>query len=142
MVATQNVYPHYLAYFNELVGGPDHGYRVLVDSNLDWGQDLKGLKRWMDRNGVDLVGLSYFGTADPRYYGIKFLYLPSIPFYYPGHEPADIGTKPRYFAISATNLQGVYLEPADRAIISRFQKERPVAKIGHSIFIYGSDTSE
>lgn len=39
------VYPHYLAYFNELAGGPRNGYQSLVDSNLDWGQDLKELRR-------------------------------------------------------------------------------------------------
>ena len=34
-----SIYPHYLAHFNEAVGGPRNGYRYLVDSNLDWGQD-------------------------------------------------------------------------------------------------------
>ena len=41
--ATLWIHPHYLAYFNELAGGPSRGYRLLADSNLDWGQDLKGL---------------------------------------------------------------------------------------------------
>ena len=40
--------PHYLAYFNVLAGGPESGYRHLVDSSLDWGQDLPGLKRWLE----------------------------------------------------------------------------------------------
>src|SRR5262249_11687693 len=43
MVETALVYPHFLAYFNEIAGGPANGYRWLTDSNLDWGQDLKGL---------------------------------------------------------------------------------------------------
>jgi Dolichyl-phosphate-mannose-protein mannosyltransferase len=34
-----SVHPHYLAYFNELAGGPANGWRWLIDSNLDWGQD-------------------------------------------------------------------------------------------------------
>ncbi len=38
------VAPHYLAYFNEFAGGPENGHRHLVDSSLDWGQDLPGLK--------------------------------------------------------------------------------------------------
>ena len=41
--------PHYLAYFNAVAGGPASGYRHLVDSSLDWGQDLPGLKQWIDR---------------------------------------------------------------------------------------------
>ena len=44
----QTVAPHYLAYFNELAGGPANGFKELVDSNLDWGQDLKNLKLWLD----------------------------------------------------------------------------------------------
>jgi len=136
LLSSQMIYPHYLAYFNELIGGPENGYKILVDSNLDWGQDLKGLKKWMVKNRVDLIGLSYFGTADPRYYRIPFVNLPSIPFYYPGHEEKDIGRKPTYFAISATNLQGVFLDEADRKILSSFKGREPIAKIGYSIFIY------
>ena len=43
--------PHYLAYFNAFAGGPSQGYRHLIDSSLDWGQDLRGLKDWLDRHG-------------------------------------------------------------------------------------------
>ncbi len=42
-VGTLRVHPHHLAYFNEIAGGPANGWRLLVDSNLDWGQDLKRL---------------------------------------------------------------------------------------------------
>ncbi|MCJ7545155.1 MAG: glycosyltransferase family 39 protein [Phycisphaerae bacterium] len=70
-------WPNYLAYFNQLVGGPRYGYRQLVDSSLDWGQDLPGLKRWLDRQGLSdpssptPVYLSYFGTGSPTYYRIR-----------------------------------------------------------------------
>lgn len=136
LISSQGLYPHNLAYFNELTGGADRGYKVLVDSNLDWGKDLKGLKKWMLKNHVDLIGLSYFGTADPRYYKIPFIYLPSIPFYYPGHEERDGGRKPSFFAISATNLQGVFLNEFDRKALAPFLKKEPIAKVGYSIFIY------
>ncbi len=42
------IWPDYLAYFNLLAGGPSNGYRHLIDSSLDWGQDLKPLKGWLD----------------------------------------------------------------------------------------------
>ena len=48
----QIIFPHYLAYFNELAGGPLNGWRSLADSNIDWGQDLPGLKAWLDRNNI------------------------------------------------------------------------------------------
>jgi hypothetical protein len=65
-------YPHYLAYFNGIVT-PSKAYRHLVDSSLDWGQDLPGVKRYLDSE-TSAGGrnyLSYFGTASPAYYGIK-----------------------------------------------------------------------
>src|SRR5262245_46603287 len=73
---TLRVHPHYLAYFNELAGGPENGYKYLVDSSLDWGQDLKGLKLFLDRAAIPSIKLSYFGTADPQYYGIPGELLP------------------------------------------------------------------
>lgn len=39
VLAAALAHPYYIAYFNELVGGPSQGHRYLVDSNLDWGQD-------------------------------------------------------------------------------------------------------
>ncbi|HEU5116861.1 MAG TPA: glycosyltransferase family 39 protein, partial [Isosphaeraceae bacterium] len=60
------VHPHYLAYFNAVSGGPDHGSEHLIDSNLDWGQDLVNLKRWVDRNAPgERLGLAYFGQVPP-----------------------------------------------------------------------------
>ena len=44
--------PDFLAYFNELDGGPGEAYKHLVDSSLDWGQDLPGLKAWLDASGT------------------------------------------------------------------------------------------
>ena len=68
-------YPNYLAYFNGLVT-PTNAYRHLVDSSLDWGQDLPGLKRFLERQPPrGPVYLSYFGTASPAYYGIRANYL-------------------------------------------------------------------
>ena len=60
-----SVYPNNLAFFNRAVGGPSNGFRYLADSNIDWGQDLKPLKGWMDRNQVAHINLAYFGVADP-----------------------------------------------------------------------------
>jgi 4-amino-4-deoxy-L-arabinose transferase-like glycosyltransferase len=69
-------HPHHLAYFNELAGGPRNGWRVLVDSNLDWGQDLKRLAGWLREHPAPGLKLSYFGSADPAYYGIESEALP------------------------------------------------------------------
>jgi hypothetical protein len=69
-------FPNYLAYFNLIAGGPDNGYRHLVDSSLDWGQDLPALKRYIDSHHSEGPAyLSYFGCASPDYYHIPARYL-------------------------------------------------------------------
>lgn len=128
------VYPHTIGYFNQLVGGPDEGYRYLVDSNLDWGQHLKSLKQWMDSNGVSHVNLAYFGTADPGYYGIDCTYLPGGPTF--AQDSIAKPQLPGYVAISETVLSGVYLSPPWRLFYRPFQDRPAVARIGNSIRLY------
>ena len=60
-------WPDYVAYFNVLAPEPE---RVLVDSDLDWGQDLQRLARRLHELGVPSVSLAYLGTADLRYEGL------------------------------------------------------------------------
>jgi 4-amino-4-deoxy-L-arabinose transferase-like glycosyltransferase len=134
-VASAAIWPDYLAYFNEFAGGADGGYRYLVDSNLDWGQDLKGLKRFMDDHGIDRIYLSYFGTDSPARYGIQYDWLPSYELKNPDPSRTTIDLeRRRYLAISVTNLQGVYMEP--KTMFRWLDRYSPVAKIGHSIFVY------
>jgi hypothetical protein len=54
-------YPDYLTYFNEAV---PHPQRVLVDSDLDWGQDLRRLELRAAQLGIPHLSLAYRGTAD------------------------------------------------------------------------------
>jgi hypothetical protein len=73
-------FPDYLAFFNAIGGGPARAYRRLVDSSLDWGQDLPGVRRYIDEHRLDEpLYLSYFGTASPAYYGILARPLRSYP---------------------------------------------------------------
>lgn len=98
--------PHYLAYFNPLVGGPQHGYRHLVDSSLDWGQDLPGLSRWLrsHRTLDEPVYLEYFGTGDPTYEGIVAQSLTPSSNEVPQADPWR-ELQPGLYCISATALQ-------------------------------------
>ncbi len=74
--------PHgHLAYFNQLAGGPAGGYRVLADSNLDWGQDLPRLAAWMRRTGTERVLLGYHGSDRPERFGIVHDDLPGMLLY-------------------------------------------------------------
>ena len=105
--------PRYLSYFNVAAGGPRGGVRHLVDSNVDWGQDLRRLKLWMGAHEVPEIDLAYFGTADPRAYGINFRKVALFIDFYPD-RPVVRPERGRYLAASVTLLAGVYMD-ADRA---------------------------
>jgi len=136
-VGTVALYPHFLAYFNPIGGGPENGWRILVDSNIDWGQDLIGLRRWMEREDVNRVRLSWFGSAPPEAYGVPHERLPGLPHGYelwqdPPFDPDQ--PEPGVYAISVTNLVGVVLP--DPTLYGWFMERTPDARIGHSVFIY------
>jgi len=136
--STALIHPHYLAYVNELGGGPANGYRLFADSNLDWGQDLKSLKAYLDRHRIGTVKLSYFGTADPAYYAIPGDLLPSHMLPPPRVTTREV--KPGdLLAVSATDLQGVYLPPEDQPLMARLREEKPIDNVGYSILIYRAD---
>jgi hypothetical protein len=105
-------WPNYLAYFNQVAGGPSQAYRHLVDSSLDWGQDLPALQRWLTKEGLngsrsEKTYFSYFGVANPSYYGIQATLLPCYPWR-PTTIPEPL--QPGTYCISATMLQNLYLQ--------------------------------
>jgi hypothetical protein len=110
------IHPHYLSYFNELAGGPDNGHEHLLDSNIDWGQDLLYLKDWLDQHpDVRPLGLAYYNMIDPRIVGIDY-HLP--PFGPSRHSPVDaaeaerLGPQPGYHAVSVNYVRGSTLVAA------------------------------
>jgi hypothetical protein len=132
---TAGVYPHYLAYFNEIAGGPENGWRSLVGDDLDRGQGLKDLKLWMERRDVTRIKLAYQGVADPAFYGIEFDRLPaphddweSRYSFYP-EQPS-----PGIYAISANSLQGLGLSEPDT--FAWFRQRQPLSKVGYALFAY------
>ncbi|MGD2143250.1 MAG: glycosyltransferase family 39 protein [Anaerolineae bacterium] len=136
-ISTLATYPHFLAYFNRIGGGADHGWHVLVDSNIDWGQDMKGLRKWMAREGVERVRLSWFGSARPEAYGVQHDLLPGVPYGFsawqdPLFDPQQ--PEPGVYAISVSNLVGVALP--DHDLYAWFRARAPDAKIGYSLFVY------
>ncbi len=121
--STLAAHPYHLSWFNALAGGSQNGWKWLADSNVDWGQDLIGLRRWQEGAGNPPVNLYYFGTADPEAEGIRR---------YPYGE-----VHPGWFAVSATHLAGVYLP--DRDYFAVLRERKPDVSIGGSIFLYHLD---
>ena len=124
LVESVSIYPHHLAFFNAAAGGPGAGARYLSLVDLDWGQDLKRLKSFVDSRKDSPLCLAYAGTADPDYYAIPHQYLPLTG------EDDKIRQLDCLAAISVSNLNARgrrYLWLVGR---------QPVARVGYSIYIY------
>lgn len=125
--------PEHLAYFNELAGGPLGGRECLLDSNLDWGQDLAELKDYLQSRQIGKIGLAYFGTVRPAALGIIY------------HIPASRNPEAGLFAVSVNFEQGRphwvrtprgEIRPVDIGEFAYFQMFKPVARIGASIDVF------
>lgn len=117
-------YPHYLSYFSDIVGGAQNGPQYLLDSNLDWGQGLKELGKYLDQYQIPFVYIAYFGQAPMEAYLKDFRYLP------PTDRPDQIAALDGYAAISVTALYG------EENTYQWLQQYTPVARIGNAIFVY------
>jgi Dolichyl-phosphate-mannose-protein mannosyltransferase len=160
VTATAWNHPHYLAYFNVASGGPDRGAEHLIDSNLDWGQDLVGLRRWLASHAPgERVGLAYFGQVNPSIFEARD---EGFPWFLPPPEPGSVSKEegplryrhnagrirlePGLYAVSASLVEGlpwrVYDDdrwapyPTWFNAFGYFRDLKPFAKVGYSIFIY------
>lgn len=107
--AALGTWPHYLSYLSPLAGGTESGYDKLADSSYDWGQDLPALADWLawHRQPGEPVYLSYFGTADPRAYGIDAVTLPPVLMReWRTADPTPL--VPGLYAVSATHRLALY----------------------------------
>jgi len=150
-VSVLRTHPHYLSYFNELAGGPEHGWAHLIDSNIDWGQDLLFLKEWVeDHPQARPLYLAYAAAVDPHYIGLDYRLAPFGPDTSTGQAhpvPSlnDIGLKPGWYAVSVNFLCGMAFYTHDEngrriwvpgGAYRYFQHFQPVARAGYSIYIY------
>jgi len=116
--------PHYLAYFNETVGGPRGGHRYLIDSNLDWGQDVEGLVRYLDRRGIARIPFAHW-IAVPPGHADRFQPLGCVPTN--GWLAAQVNTVQGLTEAWGRAPPGCY----------RWLRERePDDRVGYSILLY------
>jgi len=90
-------FPNYLAYFNEFAGGPNGGYKILADSNLDWGQDVFRIKDYMTQNDIQKPYMVYGWDGDS--------YLQKYSLDYVNLAPGDTNIKGDV-VIGASALEG------------------------------------
>lgn len=113
--------PGYISYFNLFVK-QDQGYKLLSDSNVDWGQGLLALRSYQDRHPNQEIHLAYWGSTDPVLYGIHASPL--------GPGQRQSGT----VIISATMLTGQYLpDPTSYHWLLLYRPER---SLDHSMFLF------
>lgn len=135
LVGTLSIYPHYLSYFNELAGGPRQGGRILADSNIDWGQDLRGLAEYLREVAREDLYVCYFGTASLKHYLPEAKVLPCTVR---GSVDFDEVPSGGLVAISTNHLAGLHLRgnPKGRVFIEKVKAGQLVDHIGYSILLY------
>jgi hypothetical protein len=125
LAESASAYPNYLSFFNGAAGGTKNGHHYVLDSNLDWGQDLKRLKQYLAEHQIEKVCMSYFGTAEPAFYGIQY-------------EPLPVLTKAEELnalnCVAVVSLQHLYA--TQNLPFQALQQLTPTDRVGASFFIY------
>ncbi len=137
-VTAIRMYPAYMAYANEFWGGPTQTWKLLSDSNVDWAQQLKATKRYIDEHHIQDCWIIYFAepVVDIRYYGIPCRTLPTMDSAWIGE---DIDTPPEIdgtLFFSAGDLSGFEFGPGKMNPYADFKKIKPVASIDYGIYVF------
>lgn len=112
-------WPDNLAYFNPVAGR--HPERVLVDSNLDWGQDLYRLADTVRARRMDSLYVHYFGSASFTSIGLTNV-----------RRLAKDERATGWIAASETFLAGVWSDTS----LHWLARRTPLARIGSSMRLY------
>ena len=137
-VSSLRTFPAYIAYANEMWGGPSQTYKYLTDSNVDWAQQLKATKKYLDRRGVQDCWFVYFGeaVADFKYYGIPCKPLPTVVTLWLNERlevPVSIDGP---VLISAGTLSGFEFGPGTLNPYEQFKHLAPTDVIQHGVFVF------
>ena len=114
-------YPLYIQFFSEAVGGARNGQKYLIDSNFDWGQDAKRLKKYLDEHHITHIYLDYFGNQ----FSIEYLKIPNT----------------RVNAENARQIpQGILVVSASQLMRPEWswlrESRQPIARVAHTLFVY------
>ncbi len=137
VAASLSVAPHFLTFFNRLAGGPEKGWHVLGFSNVDWGQDLLFVKKWVEAHPEKRpcwVDPHYYGS-DGTYFGLGAEPPPMRRLRTPGDPPTGIPRdlpKPGWYIVNVLQL---YDRP-DSAGLGYFRYLKPEDRIAFSFLVY------
>jgi hypothetical protein len=140
LVTTVTARPGLLAYANEAWGGPSKTHLYLSDSNVDWGQQLKAVKYYLETHPSGPCYFAYFaqGPVDFRDYGINCRVLPTGSAFWTGLDTMRFGDDPN---VSGTVLisDGVVAGadiPGNGNPYAKFGSMRPAAVIDRGVYVY------
>lgn len=132
------VYPNYMAYSNELWGGPSKTYKYLTDSNTDWAQQLVAVKKYTDEHDIKDCWFAYF--ADPFLraadYGIPCKPLPTPDSWFEGVQHPVPVTITGPVLISAGTLTGFELGSSVLNPYREFLDLKPVTSIQDGVLVF------
>lgn len=114
-------YPLYIQYFSEAVGGAPNGYKYLIDSNYDWGQDANRLKKFLDEHQIGHIYLDYFGTQ----FSTEHLKIPNTRVNAETAKQIQQGT----LVVSVSQLvrpEWTWLR----------ETRQPMARVAYTLFVY------
>jgi hypothetical protein len=149
--STVVAYPSYLSYFNELIGGPGNADKYFSDSSVDWGQDLRRLKTYVDEHPeINHIAVDYFGGGVPEYYFCerrkddRGRLVATAEGYdcsnsvYEGWHTQNGPYTGQYIAVSETFLENDrwYSQLNGIQGYDYLRAMKPVAKVGYSIYVY------
>lgn len=129
------VWPHGLGYVNEFWGGQEEGYRLVSDSNYDWGQGLPELCAWQQAHGEAELDLWYFGS-DPLVNRMQIHHVPLHAIHVENAGDVVAQTRSRYFAVSLTLLYGQPTSEESQRCAAAFLRSCPPASRTSTFMIY------
>lgn len=132
MISTLTNFPNFTAYFNEFTP-KDQRYTRLIDSSLDWGQDLLRLKKYIDDNHIEGMKIDYFGGSVPSYY------IANATEWHSAYGPTS-----GWLAVSATYYQSSKLTGPKNGEWSYewLDSYKPTAIVGGSILVFHISESD
>jgi hypothetical protein len=138
VASSARTFPYYIPYSNELWGGPGNTYKVLSDSNIDWAEQLKETKQYLDAHQIKDCWFAYFGEgiAEPRYYGIPCKPLPTVETLWLNERIASPASVDGTVLMSATVLTGFEFGPGKLNPYEQFKNIQPKDVIGHGVFVF------
>lgn len=137
-LSSARTFPAYVAYANELWGGPSKTHLYLTDSNVDWAQQLKATKRYLDERGIKHCWFAYFaqGVVDTSYYGIPCKPLPTPASLWVDEKISPPAAVDGPVLISAGILSGFEFGPGALNPYEQFRQLKPSNVIEYGVFVF------